>query len=588
MQVTVKPPYGGALRIVHWSAAAAVLAAAYAYLHSSLNAIANFGLLQPFSDHYRIYANFFSHPLYEAIFGIENAHRPVIAALVRYVELRWLNADQRLQLMFGSLLAVATVSMLAVTAWRERSLSPAARAAGVFVAVASVLWFANARMLFHGGEAMHVYPVTFCTAIAVLAMYAAATSQRHVWLAAAGLACTVATFSFGSGVASFASVFVAALYLRFPWQRYAILAIFLVLAVLLYIVILPGNDGVRGSFVLDPAAMAIIALRCLGAPWIVADHSRLLVGPGQLTIATGIGAAGVTMYIALFVCSLRATPSRLSVIGLGMATLGLTTAMLIGVTRNTLMIEAPSQALADRYLAWSCQFWGGLMLAAIACAKTPWRGLITATGTIALAFSLWLAHVDTMIWAAIVHRTNERSGIAARLGIWDGTVFPNRFDASRDQTLFTIERFRALGLGMFRCPVPVLLTLSRFATSSVAAAPSGSEIRIANTFYDTLGNRIVVRIEGAFAHGTPMPRDTALEIVDDHGFVHGEAVLDHFDDYRVVRWNRRPMRGFDGYVPLPVPGMYRLLLIDRTAEQAMFELPFRIAPADLTTGKPVP
>ncbi|UXI67514.1 hypothetical protein [Tahibacter amnicola] len=565
---------------------AATLLATYAYAHTALVAVANFGLRFPYSDHYRIYANFFSRPLVDALFGIENAHRPVVAALVRFAEMRWFAADQSLQLVLGVVLASGTAMVMMVTALRERGLSPLARAAAMLVAVMTVLWLGNVRMFFHGGEALHVYPVTLSAALASLAAFAARERRSAAWMTAGALACTVATFSFGSGVAAFAALFAVALCVRVPWKAWLPALAILVMDVILYTTLLPGNDGVKGSLQFSPAVMAMTVLRVLGSPFINAAQRLELSGSSALSAGLLAGSFVAASYVAAMLHALRHRKplSRLGALGLGVASLGVASAGLIGLSRVELMLTVPAEAFADRYLVWSTQVWGGLALFGISLARrsgSARNGVAPAIGALTAAALLSVSHRDNAGWASAVHRNNQISAVAARLQIWDPLYLPDDDASRRAHTMAAIEAFRERRWSMFiQSPPSNPLAL----VEPVPAAPATSLVVLGDVFDDTWGQRQVIRVSGRYAKDAPIPDKPLLIIVDESGHVHGEAILSHLPyAQRALRFNTPVARGFDGYVIAPKKDTkYRLLLIDADQQLPVtalaFTLPSQVGP----------
>src|SRR5262249_6809860 len=153
--------------------------------------------------------------------------------------------NQLLQLSVGTLCAFGSAALIAFCAWRERSLPRSARAAGVLLGVLGVLWLANARMLLHGNETLHAYSIVLMLILAAAGVRRAADEGGVRWLALSCVPCTIATFCFGPGVATFATVIALALLLRVPVRWLVWPAGAMIVCVLVYTLVLPGNQGVR-------------------------------------------------------------------------------------------------------------------------------------------------------------------------------------------------------------------------------------------------------------------------------------------------------------------------------------------------------
>ena len=568
-------------RIAHGTVALLALAAAYAYVHTTVVVLINFGLRYPFSDQYRIYAHFFEQPLVDAIIGLENGHRPVVAALIRLAEMRWAAADQWVQLAVGSAMALATALTLAVAAWREAALRASARAAAALFAVVGVLWLGNVRMLFHGGEAVHVYPVTFATVLAALCVFATAKGRSTGWVVVAALLCSVATFSFGSGVASFAALFAVAILLRLDWRHWPAPLAIIVADVVLYLYVLPGSEGAKNSLALQLDRTVVITLRLLSSPWIFAEAGRLLGAAGRGAPSLALGAIGLIAYAGGMVDGYRRGRRlpRMQAVAIAIATLGLATAALIGLSRVDYMAAVPDQVFADRYLVWSSLFWAGIGIHLVGAFATAPNGDRYAFGAgivaLILAAFLWKTQAMNAGWAAAVHRINQRTAVAARLGIWDAELFPAGADATPEQVRLTQERFREHRWSMFRTASNAETTVGT-RLADIPRAPSRSAITSGETIDDPLRGT-ALRFAGRYAQGTRLPARPAIVVFDPRGNIAGEAMPSFVPDSRALLWTIPAKLGFDGYIVAPQPGSpYVLVLYDADTARPVNALEFAV------------
>jgi hypothetical protein len=242
------------------------LAALYFALNT-LCAIINFGWREPMFDQWSEYETLLGLPFPQNVLQQVAGHRPILPNLVRVAEIRWFGADQSLQLVVGNLCAFLSAAILAGAAYGERKLPPVARWAGVMLAVLGLLWLGNARRLLHGTEALHGYMPTLAVVCACWFLYRARQRDSAIWVGAACLACTIATFSFGLGLAGFASALVLGLLLRFSWRWLALVGACLALCVGLYVFALPGNEGVRQQLQINPLATIQLTAQWTAAPW---------------------------------------------------------------------------------------------------------------------------------------------------------------------------------------------------------------------------------------------------------------------------------------------------------------------------------
>jgi hypothetical protein len=263
-----------ALARFHMLLAFAIVAGAGAWLWSSLATIATFALRYPAFDQYRLYAIYLGLPFPSSAIQLENGHRPILPALLRLAEVRWFAADQSLQIITGVVAAGAALALILWTIAREHSLNIVTRAAAALLAVLSIFWLGNARILIHGNEIVQVYLVVLFLVLAILALDKARKFQAISWTSVASLCCLGATFSFGTGMASFAALLLLAAVVRLGWSRIAILVTALAIAAGIYILGLPGSAGVRNTLLMEPLENVAGLLRWLSAPWMSAWLGR--------------------------------------------------------------------------------------------------------------------------------------------------------------------------------------------------------------------------------------------------------------------------------------------------------------------------
>jgi hypothetical protein len=587
--------------------AAMLLAVALVWLLSLLATVANYGLRYPAFDQYRLYVAYLGLDFPASALQLENGHRPILPALARIAEVHWFGANQRLQLVLGIGLAVFTMAVIALTAWRGRS-SAVTGAAGVLLAVVGVGWLGNARMLIHGNELVHTYLVTSCVVLAMIVLHRSRFTWSTTGMAAAGALATAATFSFGPGMASFVAVFIAAGVLRLPARAYVFPAILFVLAVAVYLLQLPGDGGVRDSIAVRPLDNLLVLLRWLASPWFhawlaFAEPSMVswtpgdgsvgtvlggtaralasLLGPGWMTIAAGaIGGLGIAGYAALLWRAWRGRlePTRLGVLALGLASFGLATGAIIALARLSYFDVHPMQVMADRYLPWSCLFWLGLALGLCERPATAsrWAGDVALPVlALVLVVALSPSHVALAGWSAAVHRNVQQSSVAAQLGIWDGERFPSDADAPRADVEKTLALMRERRLSMFGEPAFALLSEGWRAPAGNHAVPPDSRAFGNRTFRDEASGREVLSIEGWLTRIEDRPRDAALVVVDQAGAIRGLARFSYVGPgKRGMRLNVPAKRGFDGYVIAPREGeALRVLVLDPDTHQVLAEVP---------------
>jgi hypothetical protein len=597
------------LRVVtRLAVTALLLAVAAAWLASALLAIANFAFRYPAFDQFRLYVAYLALEFPASALQTDNGHRMLLPALVRIAELHWFAGNQRLQVAVGAGLALLTCAVVAHAAWRGRA-SAIAGAAGVLMAVLGVFWLGNARDLMHGNELLNIYVVTACTVLALLAVRAAARSRPLLWTAVAGVLAMLATFSFGSGIAAFAAVLVAAFVLRLPARGFAAPVALLLFALVAYLAT-PGQGGLGAAPALRPLENAGVLLRWLASPWFhgwlgFADPAMLAWGPGDTAIervldgsakaiatllggnwkfhaGLAIGGAGLVGY-ALAVVSARrraSPPPWLEVLALGVAGLGLGVGAIIAIARLGYFDQFPGQVMADRYLPWPCLFWLGLGLYGLARADASARGSVRVFApalALLVAIGLYPSHAALAGWSAAVHRIVQQTAVAAQLGIWDPERFPQAADASRTDIDASLALMRERRLAMFADPDYTLFAAGWRAPADPLPAAAAADAHVVRVFHDDAGDREVVAFEGWLAPDVAHPADALLVVVDDGGGVRGLAKFAFVTDSGALRLRPLRKRGFDGYVLAPRAGeSLHVLVLDPATRAVLAQVPLAI------------
>jgi hypothetical protein len=587
-------------------AAAALLATAGLWLLSSLAAIALFAFRYPAFDQFRLYTHYLGLDFPASALQLENGHRPVLPALVRIAEVRWLHADQTLQIGLGVALALLTLVLIATTAWRERR-DAVAGASSVLLAVLAVFWLGNARLLMHGNELVHIYLVSASAVLALLSVRAACDGRPVQWMAFAGVLSLCATFSFGPGMASFAAMFLLAMVLRVPARAFAIPLLLFGAAIAFYVGALPGDSGVRGAVALRPMDNLEVLVRWLSAPWVhawlgfaqpgvfawnpgdtalertlMATAQWAVVAPdggGLFRAGAVIGGLGLAAYLFLLASALRSVQPMpaLQSLALGLASFGLAVGAIISLARLGYFEAIPMQVFADRYLPWSCLFWLGigLGLADHGGATRPWPvAALAPLLAMTLAVALLPSQRGQAGWSQAVHRNVAQSAVAAQLGLWDGERFPSEADASRAHVERSLALMREQRVAMFAEPAWLLVLDGWRAPATDAPTPAVAHVAVTRTFHDDIGDRQVAAFEGWVSAIEGQSRHSLLVVVDAAGAQRGLAKFSFVapDDRG---WLRLPaMRGFVGYVLEPRPGeTLRVLVLDPRTRAVLAQVP---------------
>lgn len=371
--------------------------AACFYLVFGLKTIADWGWREIFADQWRLYKLYLELPFPSSILIPDNEHRAIFPGLVRVAEIRWLHGNQRLQLLLGAVLSVATFGLIGWRVVTDRKLSPFARTCGVALASVSIFWLANVRTLLHGNESVQAYLLTTFLCIGLLIAHIAVERSARgsmgvmPFIALASLCAFICTYSFGPGIAAFVSLAAVLFVSRVPLRNFAPLAGAMVLAIALYFLLPLGRVVGRNSVILpllnlrysaqwiaSPAVYLMRPLVDIAAPiWpsigpidkVVSVFARAFSGRfgPVMTLVWPQALIGIAAFAALLAATFsvwrsRRIPGRAEALGLGIAWFGFTAALMIGLTRIAFFQRVPQDVYAYRYLVWPCLFWLGLGL----------------------------------------------------------------------------------------------------------------------------------------------------------------------------------------------------------------------------------
>jgi len=577
------------------------------YVWTTACAVLNFGLRQPMFDEYNFYRTFLENPFPDNVLQSGNGHRPIFPNLLIAAEVRWLAGNHLIQFGVGLICAVLTCVLIALCVGRERTLSRAARAAGVMFGVLGIMWLGNGRMLLHSYESLHVYLLVLSISIAGLCTYEAWSRSSRGWLIHACAACVVAMFCFGSGVASFPAIILLGCVLGLPWRWLAIPAATLALCLFLYLYALPGDQGVRGVLSFHPVDSVLTAADWISSPWvgswlghaqppmspemteglvhasvgpaIIASANGLqsLMGISWRSIARALGILGIATFLvrfALLALDRREKATRLQILASTFCLFALATAAVISLGRLDYFRQFPDQIYADRYMVWPSLFWAGLALLLLA---DTWRmrPRIAKTAGILFAIALPVALSPTQevnaAWGSLVYRASQQVAAAARSDVFDGAIYPDGADASRADVLRSLALFKKDHLAMFSKPGWELVG-TQWPGALERSDKIAADARLTTTLNDAETGMPAARIEGIVTHGIAKVRGKdQIAVLDENNTIVGVAEFSFIrTDAHVLRPDLPRKRGFDGYIRDYKPGrIYRVALLQPEAMRAV-------------------
>lgn len=396
-----------------WLLIAACITAAVLQLAVTTSTLLSSSLIHPLHDQFRLNLRYLTEPFPLSVLLLENGHRPVLPGVARIIELKWLGGWQWIQ--FFTAWGLAIVCTFVLIRQMYRAWPPLAAAAGSALVITLIWWNAHARMFIHVYEAVHLFYILGGLIASLCIVNAASARGWPAWWHFSWLACIMAVFSFGPGIATFAALFAAALMRAAPVRVLIVIIAATLVTVAVYVFALPGAEGVRaasGGIAAGPAVLHLFAR--LGAP--AHEILRAFSAPAHFALGAAClaGILVATVLLGLVANTLRGgrPAHQITVLGASLLVFGACANALIAINRTTYFLEHPDQLFADRYLFWASVTWlGAAMVMLDKVSRSTTFSHLAAAAAGSLAAMALPASVGLSGWSAEVYRHVERVAI---------------------------------------------------------------------------------------------------------------------------------------------------------------------------------
>ena len=479
-------------------------------------------------DQWRIYDGYFSRGFLPGLLASQNGHHPILPGILSLLDINFFGAHNYLLNVTGIVLAVVSACLWSRLILRDRELLPLQRLLAIGILWIFVFWLANRRVLGHGNESLHVYLLVcgFFLAWWAVVVYGPAhreTEMRAVLLGCLG--CSVATFSYGTGIITWLVVIALAC---FSCSRRAPIMISAVFTahIAFYVAGFSLAGGGRRLAGFAPLAALLDAATWLGSPsFHILSATTRIDGTVLLNvICPALGLLGVSVALCAVVSAVRKGRKVSELESWCAAVLAFCSgsALLVALGRQAYFDNLPEQRVAPRYLPWACLFWvAALVFLALGASRGRTRFAMGSWTVVLFALPVLLAPSHTGRDLESAKYGLEHAAVGLSLGIHDAPTVTRLF--RRPEVVFRVaEALKERKVAMFDWPIADQLG-KRFADlyrtvevgDSGGAAPSLSAVS-GGEAGDRIFGGVVTRPRAGFSD---------LVVVDRHGIITGGGLI---------------------------------------------------------------
>jgi hypothetical protein len=383
-------------------------------------------------DFWRIYDFCVNHTWLESALLKHNSHPLFFPSFFWLTNLRFFHGDQLPLFFAGLVLLFVTVALLLILVWRDDTVGLTAKSMATLVVIVGNFWLGRAAITASGGFNLENSLVMASAALGFLLMPKMCVGSA--WMSAVTLlvvcAGLLASFSFGTGLAIWPTLFFLAWSLRLSWRPFVPIGVAAVAAIIIYDWLPPHSEHSKVIEEAGSAGSALIAQLCrlAGGPVFYAAsgwHAKRFPAEAfQSSIFTlWCGAAGLAIAVVAMVFTMirRDLAKRsLKLIGIALVTFNFVAMALIVAGRAGLFLAQPSEVAGPRYLFWSTLFWTGLLMMAIQWAESRrwsrWPVYLVALALPVLAFP---EHYRSAVKARLARRAAEYGAVSLVNGVRD-------------------------------------------------------------------------------------------------------------------------------------------------------------------------
>jgi hypothetical protein len=464
-----------------------------------------------------------------------NGHSHFWPSQIWLADLRFFAGDQELLFWMGFCLQLLSAALLITPVWRDSTVTDSQRLSAIAILVVATFWMGRASMTASGGFNC-CYSLTLCGAALLffcLPRFRASDGKliQLVLLTVGGG--FLATFSFGTGLVIWPTIFYLGFCLRLPPRFYFTSTLAAAAAILIF-ASLPGREGSpllpslsSASFLSTLFRLLYYFCRLLGNPFFHATGAWLAGKPedhaGLQITSFWFGSAGILLGTGIVLSRVfrRDLRGGLDSIGLGLVSFNLMALAFIAIGRAEHIRVIPAELNAPRYLFWSSLFWGGLLLVLIRrCLENPWLRRSAVFFVFAVPVFLLPSQYQQGLRWRLIRQVGDTAGISLVNNVRDERKVSILFPSS--DKVYTVARLlKQRRLDMFAVGLHELIGKSEI--DVFLGKPAAFRIKGScwvDAYIKAQDGALAVRIKGWATEGHRAAR-RELVVVDSSGKICG-------------------------------------------------------------------
>jgi hypothetical protein len=346
-----------------------------------------------------------------------NNHSLFFPSLLWQADLRFFRGDQFPLFIAGLALLILTTSLLLTLAWRDKTIGLTAKLMSTLVVIVGNFWMGRANITVSGGFNCENSLAMAGAALAFVLLLTMLDRPPRLLPGTVLVVCAgfVASFSCGSGLATWPTLLLLAWCLRLPRYFFWLLALASLTAAIIF-VLLPPHDlyPILGTFFSRSVPSIVYGsvvwlCRLLGSPishavfawWPDKSYVHLVKSSGLTEVFGAVGLVLALLVILSQIVWRNLRKSSLEFAAIALVAFNLFAMVLVVIGRTDYFNFPPTQVFGSpRYFFWSMLFWTALFLVVIQLTDSKrWLRWPVYLAILALPVLIFPAqYKDALLW----------------------------------------------------------------------------------------------------------------------------------------------------------------------------------------------